>query len=211
MSRPERVWYAAFGSNLWSERFRVYLEGGTAKDSHGSSPGARDATPPTKSETRFCAYQLMFGGVAARWSGGGVAFLGSERGDHHTALRLYNVTAEQYEDVVKQENAMDATVDVDFGRAVAESYLDVVPNRYGRVLHLGQHEDGFDIFTITTSSAPEINAPHHTYVRTIANGLLETHDGSSFDMADLAAVRRQLELAAGMANFSNGDWAHVAE
>ena len=203
--RPDRVWYAAFGSNLSNDRFAVYLNGGVATGSIGASPGARDNTPPANVETRFCDYPLMFAGVADKWSGGGVAFLGCEPGGHHTALRLHDITNEQFDDVVQQENRADTTVIVDLQHAVTEGFVDALDSLYGRVLHLGQHHDGKHIFTITSANPPEVNAPHPTYVRTIANGLL---DGFGFD--DLAAVRAQLAPAIGMSAFGDAEWEHVA-
>lgn len=203
--RP-RVWYAAFGSNLSNDRFAVYLNGGVAPGSFGASPGARDSSPPAGVQTRFSKHQLMFGGEAQRWSGGGVAFLNCEPGDHHTALRLHDITSEQFDDVVQQENGMDMPVPVDFEHAGRTGFIDVFDSQYGRVLHLGQHEDGKHIFTITSADPPQENAPHPTYIRTIANGLL---DGFGFD--DLASVRAQLEPALGMAAFTDAHWKHVAE
>lgn len=204
MSRPPRVWYAAFGSNLSNDRFAIYLQGGTATGSVGSSPGARDATPPAQVETRFCANPLMFAGVADKWSGGGVAFLGCEPSDHHTALRLHDIANEQFDDVVQQENRVDTPLAVDFDRAISDGFVDVIDRLYGRVLHLGQHADGKHIFTITSANPPEINAPHPTYIRTIANGLL---DGFGFD--GLAAVRAQLQPAIGMDGFTDDLWEQV--
>lgn len=203
--RPDRVWYAAFGSNLSNERFAVYLNGGVAPGSIGSSPGARDDTPPANVETRFCAHALMFAGVAKKWSGGGVAFLGCEPAGHRTALRLHDITSEQFDDVVQQENGVDTPIPVDFDRAITKGYVDVMERLYGRVLHLGQHEDGKHIFTITSAQPPDVNAPHPTYIRTISNGLLD-----GFGFVDLAGVRAQLTPAIGMTEFGDAQWEHVA-
>ena len=158
----------------------------------------------------FCSNALSFGGQAPPWGDGGVAFLGSEPAGHHTALRMYLITCEQFEDVFFQENGMDAPVVIDFDRAVEHGHHDVVDRRYGRVLHVKQHDDGLHIFTITTPTIPPINAPHHTYVQTIANGLGMDVGGHGFGLANLAAIRQHLGGALGMEGFAESDWAEVS-
>jgi hypothetical protein len=159
----------------------------------------------------FCGNELSFGGNAASWGGRGVAFLGSEPAGHRTALRMYQITGEQYEDVFFQENGMDGPVAVDFDAAIENGYLDVADRPYGRVLHLGQHDDGLHIFTITTHTTPTVNPPHPSYIRTLTNGLLMEVDGHGFGIDSFEAVREQLARAAGMSSFTEDDWAEVAK
>ena len=42
------VWYASFGSNILSERFACYLEGGRIEGMIRDMPGSRDPSPPTE-------------------------------------------------------------------------------------------------------------------------------------------------------------------
>jgi len=168
------VWYAAYGSNLWPERFRYYLEGGTAPGSTTPSPGARDATPARATEAGTCSHERFFAGEASRWHGGGVAFLATEPGDHQTLLRLYLLTLEQFEDVYAQENrrtpSVEAPAAVDVDAVVAAGHLDLLDGWYGRLLHLGTHADGHEILTFTAESPPPRNPPHDSYLQMINNG-----------------------------------------
>ena len=206
----DSVWYAAYGSNLWIERFRVYLQGGSPPGGRHEHPGARDPSPPQASQTRFCQHQLRFGGESPSWGGGGVAFLESDPTDAHTALRMYRITAEQFEDVFFQENGLDAPVALDLAGARAAGHLDAHVRRYGRVLFLGDNDDGLPIFTITAHAVPPANAPHPNYVTTIASGLLGVVDGHDFGFATMEEVRNQLADALDSVGFTDELWSKVA-
>ena len=108
------VWYAAYGSNLWPERFACYLTGGTAPGSTTASPGARNPAPARATEASKCDHERFYAGESRRWHGGGVAFLATDPGDHNTPLRLYLITTEQFEDVFAQENGLDAPESVSY-------------------------------------------------------------------------------------------------
>lgn len=197
----ERVWYAAFGSNLSYDRFLVYLNGGQAPGSQGASPGARDNTQPHRSTTCFTTRRLVFGQKSVRWSGGGVAFLNSQPEDPpsevRTALRLYDITAEQFEDVFQQENGLEEPISIDLDEVESDGLADLTDRWYGRVLFLGR-QDGLPIFTITTHSIPEPNPPHPAYLQTIMTGLTTTICGASFGFSDLAQARAHLVQANGV-------------
>lgn len=192
-----RVWYAAFGSNLSYDRFLVYLNGGHASGSVGSTPGARDSTAPTRSIVQFSSHGLRFGGQSTRWSGGGVAFLDSVGGVHRTALRLYDITAEQFEDVFQQENGLDEPIPIDLRNAEEKGWVDLTDRWYGRVLFLGRH-DGLAIFTITSPNPPQLNPPHPSYLETIVTGLTTSVDGHRFPFADTAEAHTHLLQADGI-------------
>lgn len=164
------VWYAAYGSNLWPERFMLYLTGGLAPGSTVPSIGARDATPPRATERASTTHERFFAGEAQRWHGGGVAFLATEPGDHDTLLRLYLLTTEQFEDVFMQENGLTEPIPIEFDAAAAAGQVDLTDRWYGRLLHLGTHADGRDIFTFTAASPPPRNPPHESYQAMISNG-----------------------------------------
>ena len=125
----------------------------------------------------------------------------------HTALRLYRITAEQFEDVFFQENGLDAPVALDLDQARAVGWLDAHERRYGRVLFLGDNDGGLPSFTITAHTVPQPNAPHPNYVATIANGLMGTVDGDGFAISSLTDVRSQLARALDDVGFDL--WAQV--
>lgn len=193
-----RVWYASFGSNLSYDRFLVYLTGGCASGSVGSTPGARNSAVPKRSITRFTNRRLVFAGESSRWSGGGVAFLDTEEGgDHHTALRLYDITAEQLEDVFQQENGLDNPPSIDLEAVEANGWADLANRWYGRLLCLGRHDD-LPIFTITSADPLPLNPPHPNYLNTIILGLITFVDGEGFGFADATSARQHLNEAAGI-------------
>jgi len=205
----KHVWYAAYGSNLWLDRFLVYLGGGTPPGGSRQHPGARNASPPTASQTRFTNRALRFGGESTNWAGGGVAFLDSESSNAHTALRLYLITPEQFEDVFFQENGLAEPVALDLATARNHGHLDAHERRYGRVLHLGTNDDGRPIFTITAHSPPASNAPDPRYVHTIVSGLTTTVDGRSFGLESPLDALEHLAPALDLAGFTRDRWQAV--
>ena len=164
------VWYAAYGSNLWPERFRYYLEGGTAPGSTTASAGARNPAPPLQTERSSCTNERFYAGESKKWHGGGVAFLATEPGDHETLLRLYLITTEQFEDVFAQENGLDAPIALDLDALADVGQLDVVDGWYGRLIDLGTHTDGRRIITFTAADPPPRNPPHANYLAMIERG-----------------------------------------
>ena len=70
------VWYASFGSNILSERFACYLEGGRIEGMIRDMPGSRDPSPPTEwRRWDNLPHRLFFAHSSPTWDGGGVAFV----------------------------------------------------------------------------------------------------------------------------------------
>ncbi|MEM8924735.1 MAG: hypothetical protein AAGD35_14625 [Actinomycetota bacterium] len=217
---PELVWYAAYGSNLLWDRFRTYLEGGPVP--HRPTPtiqaGARDPSPPRGDGRWTFEHELFFAGSSPGWGGGGVAFLhpepprpepprpgplqpGSPPPAHQDAAatlgRRWLVTAEQFEDVFRQENGITVPgsdahpgsgpghrIDAgdgplfDLDTVEPGGFIDAGPRWYGRVLHLGHGPDGNPVATFTGPDPyrhQRAPAPI-AYLRTVGLGLLETWD-----------------------------------
>lgn len=195
------VWYAAYGSNLWSARFLTYLTGGPVPLSPAGrvQDGARDPAPPQADTPSHLPGRLVFGRSSSGWGGGGIAFLdpapapapapaaadpgpgratAAERGDQVLG-RLWLITAEQFADVASQENGHPLPPEAADPSAVAPGgHLDVGPGWYGRLLHLGDGPDGHPILTFTCPDANPAalprRAPHPAYREVIARGLTET-------------------------------------
>ena len=114
------VWYAAFGSNLATARFRTYLEGGPVPLAGGRvQAGARDPSPPADDVATVLPHRLFFARSSRTWSGGGVAFLdpgplpgpppaGDRIDERATRCRLWLITVGQFADVFAQENGLPA-------------------------------------------------------------------------------------------------------
>ena len=148
----DRVWYAAYGSNLSAKRFRCYIQGGICRENHKSYDGCTDKTLWTNT----CLMQIPGGMYFAResksWSSKGVSFYDpSLPGITH--MRLYNISRAQMHEVQVQEGSS--------------------PNWYGNLLTLGIHEDGCPIYTFTSEAAHKRNPPSDAYLGLIRKALIE--------------------------------------
>lgn len=183
------VWYAAYGSNLWSARFVTYLSGGPVPLSPAGrvQAGARDPSPPRADVPIRLPGRMLFGRSSAGWGGGGVAFLDpapapspTDDGDDHRVLgRLWLITADQFADVAAQENGHPLPPGAAEPAALEPGgHVDVGPGWYGRLLHLGPGPDGAPVLTFTCPDASPAalprRAPHPAYREVVARGLVET-------------------------------------
>ncbi len=73
----KHVWYCSYGSNLLIERFRLYIEGGTADFIDRDFKGCHDKTMPVIDEGYLIPYELYFLKKAMQWENMGVAFIES--------------------------------------------------------------------------------------------------------------------------------------
>ena len=150
------VWYASFGSNILSERFACYLEGGRIEGMVRDMPGSRDPSPPTEwRRWDDLPHRLFFAHSSPTWDGGGVAFVDfgedlrvagppapaeTERVAPATrapalgvSYRLYRVTLEQFNDVLAQENGMAPgdeacrEMTAEEARSLADAWTALVP------------------------------------------------------------------------------------
>ena len=191
------VWYAAYGSNLLAARFRCYMEGGVAPGADGpSAAGARDPSPPTDERATFLPWRLGFVYRSSSWQQGGVAVIGGEAtGDEQTLGRLWRLTVEQFEDVVRQEND-DQQLCVDLDRLLVQGSDDIGSGAYGRLLYGGER-DGLPIVTCTgLRFPPEETAapPSLPYLRCLIAGLRETFN------LNKQGVKRYLRRLPGIAD-----------
>ena len=60
------VWYASFGSNILSERFACYLEGGRVEGMVRDMPGSRDPSPHGVAPVGRRPHRLFFAHVLTR-------------------------------------------------------------------------------------------------------------------------------------------------
>lgn len=176
MDNGSPVWYASYGSNLSRERFLCYIQGGLARGALSACEGARDRTPPSGDRPITIHHPLYFAWESRVWHGG-VAFLGHEHDRRHVTLgRMYRITMTQLEDVLAQENGIDALpIDCDIsemGRPIP--YLE---SKYGCLLQLGQ-VDGVPILSFTSNediAAHPLNPPGIDYLCMMADGLRECY------------------------------------
>lgn len=147
----EKVWYAAYGSNLSEDRFGCYIRRGVCRQNGIYYKGCTDTTKWDASEFRKFPGRLYFGNSSASWDGKGVAFF-DENGCQAVQMRLYRITREQFLQVRSQEGKSDSW--------------------YGRIVCLGIDDEGTEIYTLTSKTLREENAPADKYLDLIKNALI---------------------------------------
>lgn len=169
MTRPDLVWYAAYGSNLSRERFMRYLDGGRPEGSTFAETGAPDASPPRDFQVAVLRHRLVFAGWSPRWKGATAHLMVGHDPSAHTLARLYLVSRDQLESVCTQEGTAYELVEC--------------------------HEpvDGYEVFAVTVADPGPPGAPSPAYVDTMARGLAESWH------LDEEAARRSVNQATGHA------------
>lgn len=179
MEQPKKVWYASYGSNILESRFHCYIAGGKPEGATRTYAGCRDKTLPEDSDQIIITSEVYFAKKAKTWNGGGVAFIKNEFDEKSQTLgRMYLISSEQFEDVVKQEIGLEEDLKIDLKRAEEEGSLIAKENAwYGKIVFLGTHE-GHPIFTFTSEVDldDEINPPNEHYLRAISRGIQEIYD-----------------------------------
>lgn len=203
--RPTRVYYASYGSNLHQDRFRAYIEGGRPPGSSRTYDGCEDTTPPTDDiPIRYAGSRPHFALTSRVWRGG-IAFIDAQKGESASALgRAYNISIEQFDQVVAQENGGvgKKAAPVPLEEALATGRSVTGPGAYETVLHIGDY-NGCPVLTFTapfstrdalvregsvarngTSMPVRTNKPSAAYVRMIGSGLKETFGMDEIAQAD---------------------------
>jgi hypothetical protein len=178
------IWYCSYGSNLLFERFRLYIEGGEAAIVKKSYRGCNDPTLPERSEGYIIPYELYFSKKSRQWENGGVAFIAhGERRTAKTYCRIYRISADQFREVVQQENGLPADasgIRIDFEALLAAGTVLIgSPEEYkwyGKLICVGMKEN-IPVITFTAKwdiSETDFSPPGLNYLSTIIKGLKET-------------------------------------
>lgn len=203
-----RLWYAAFGSNLSKEWFSKYLMGGhpPLSDAETIEPGARDPRPALADVPFATDHELYFADESRRGAGQGVAFLDPNMADvvaGPTLCRAYNITIEQFEDLHRQENGAVETARFDLERFLSEGQAVQYEGRYGLALLLGFLDDRLPVVTITCPlrlTPPRPPQPH--YLQTVAVGLSESMGMSPDQVVDYLLRKEGIRGSLGAAAVS---------
>jgi len=175
MDSPPLVWYASYGSNMYSARLRCYLEGGTPLGAQRRYAGCRDRGPARRVVASEFPGGVYFATESPVWHGGRAFFDPELPG--RAAMRSYLVTAGQFSDIAAQEMYREPGPDLDLGTVLRTGRDELGPGRYETLLHLGDL-DGCPVLTFTAPwSAAEIekNPPSAAYLAMIVGGLREAH------------------------------------
>jgi len=171
-----KVWYASYGSNLNKARFMCYIVGGKPPGAKKSNPGCADRTPPSDSRPVPLELELYFARYSTSW-GGAAAFV-RPLADSITHGRMYLITDEQFNDVVRQENDLPVN-----GQRFVPPFGDlqkinqfVLPGNhwYGLLLNVG-NIDGSPMITFTEAEKSPAERPSDAYLKVIISGLKETY------------------------------------
>ncbi|MFC4124061.1 histone deacetylase [Nocardia rhizosphaerae] len=175
----DRVWYAAYGSNLHSARFAYYRAGGTPPGTDHAYPGFRDRTPPAAIQPLTLPGSLYFAWQSPVWTGG-VGFYAVRPGAGWpigVAARGYLLTVGQFGDLLAQEMYLAPAADFDPAPVLAAGTLRLGPGRYETVVHAGTSA-GYPVLTFTSPWHPEtvaLRRPSARYLAMIGTGLRESH------------------------------------
>ncbi|ATL68238.1 histone deacetylase [Nocardia terpenica] len=190
MAHPDRVWYAAYGSNLHADRFAYYLRGGPLPGTPRTYPGCRDSAPPQDIRPLTLPGCVYFAWESPVWTGG-IAFYadrpptGWPRG---TAARGYLLTAQQFSDLRTQEmyRVPGEAPDLDLRDTLRHGRSVLGPGRYDTLIHVGDI-DGAPVLTFTSSWDPatvDLRAPSARYLTVLATGLAESHHWTPEQIVD---------------------------
>jgi hypothetical protein len=174
----QRMWYAAYGTNLSQERFRMYLEGGRPAAGGRHHPGCRDPLGPHRDVALMVPGGIRFVGVSTIWGGGMAVY--DAREVAQVAVRAYLITAEQFVDVLAQEMRLTPPLKLDLGPVRESGWHSLGPGRYQTLAQLGTYED-LPMLTFTSAAVADhpVNAPTDDYLRAMAVGLRESHGWSA--------------------------------
>ena len=177
----DRIWYACYGSNLCYDRFMTYIAGGTisSKGHDVKEVGCIDKSKPVRDMPIDIPYRLVFIDNSPRWTGG-YCFLDPVYDESaHTKGRAYDISVEQFHDVLVQENNGLSVPDIDLSSLEEWNSIEIRPEaRYGKLLVVGEF-DGIPAvtFTYTDGWAKENDLspkmPAEAYLDVIRRGLGE--------------------------------------
>ncbi len=180
----QRVWYAAYGSNLCRSRFQFYLTGGRPPKATRCYPGARDRTPPHDERAVLLPGQLYFAWESTTWTGG-VAVYDPAGPAGAVAARVYLLTTAQFSDIAAQEmhRPPGTTLDV-YGLLTHAPTAVLGDGRYETLHRVGELE-GLPVVTFSapwTAQTASLNAPSPNYLQLLARGLRESQGWSADDI-----------------------------
>ena len=180
ISEDHLVWYAGYGSNLLRSRFDCYIKGGRPEGSTNIYPGCRDKTDPRANRPITLRHEFFFADHSAAWNGA-VGFIRPIASNATTHARMYLVSYDQFNDVVRQENGRDVPGDMIvplYEQLLHSDRWQIAGLRlYGRLLKMGMQGE-YPILTFTaTRDDFAVAPPSEAYIKVIVSGLEETYPG----------------------------------
>ena len=125
------------------------------------------------------SHSLYFAGRSKRWGGTSAAFVSLHVLDPPSLVRAYLITQEQFVDVVRQENNLQADI-ADFEQrlhdAMARGHARLLPTGFYTELLFCGERGGHPMLTFTASDdRADVGRPSAAYLQMIGTGLRECH------------------------------------
>lgn len=189
--KSDYIWYVSYGSNLLRQRFMVYIQGGRAPGGTRDQPGCSDHTPPIKDEAIEIPNGIYFGGEAMIYSCG--AFITQQPGPRPTKARAYLITAEQFWQVVQQENNWPHPIKQPSISSIRQHKTAVLQDiggkhaQFTRIIYCGE-KAGYPMLSFTAEHQhDQVKKPSVVYLQIIARGLAESHGLTAAQIAQYFA------------------------
>ncbi|MGI5163430.1 histone deacetylase [Spirillospora sp. CA-253888] len=189
MTTDADLWYVAYGSNLYRERFACYLAGGTPAGGARRYTGCRDTRPARAERPVTVPGGIYFALESLTW-GGGMAFYDPAL-PGRAAARAYLLTRQQFCDVMAQEMRRATGADPDLSEVLRTGRQRLGPGRYETVLKVGE-DGGRPMLTFTApegAAGAALNAPAAPYLAMLGHGLREAHGWDAGRAAAYLAAR----------------------
>ena len=192
----DRLWYAAYGSNMHLDRLTCYLTGGRPHGGLRTYPAAGTPAAPCGRHRSCCPVCCTSPpnrrcGPAAEPSttpspGLAPADDGPGRpGAYELPARAYLLTLSQFSDIAAQEMYREPGGDLDLTEALTHGRARIGPGRYETLVCAGLL-DGYPVLTFTapwSSQDITVNPPSAAYLRHIAAGIVASHGWSALRAA----------------------------
>lgn len=155
------VFYVCYGSNLYEQRFREYLNDNSWFYSFSKSLGDdeiaqweqylnEESNQPLESYRVNLTHDVYFAGSSGRW-GGGIAYLDVDGFSCKRVYRAYRISTDKFESVFSQENGYYSG-GFDWDRIVSHRETRTSASFYGRIVNLGSI-DGTPALTFTSNTS----------------------------------------------------------
>ncbi|HEX3082824.1 MAG TPA: M20/M25/M40 family metallo-hydrolase [Candidatus Saccharimonadia bacterium] len=183
---PAYVWYATYGSGLSKQNFACQILGGQSGGISHIYKGCTDKTLPVRDEFISLPYSIYFAGHCVPCDGGHIGITTTPSPDTHTIARAHLVTAQQFKELVAEQNGRQAISDLPFKAAIEHGHATITDGTgsYDELVFCGI-KDSIPMFALTATH-PELPylPPSPGYARLLSLGLSENENLSLKTAAD---------------------------
>ena len=176
----DHVWYVAYGSNMFYDRFKHYIKGGQYEGGGAEHDPCEDTTPPRAKKNYEIPYPMYFAKESPYWDDKAVSFL-DLKGEGTAHGVAYLITRKQFLHVACQEN----------GKQIPDG----IHGWYNTTIQLNDM-DGYEVFTISNAERLDVKAPSKQYLKVLRVGLKDNYPEMTED-----DIKRYLKACEGNENW----------